>query len=102
MHKNLGRSKSRAFNQNIEPNLVEIPIVIEGEEDGSFDPNDKIIFFGHGSSGYDISNDNLIGNKIYTLIKIHVGFSYQMIMVGEEKELQIQFNQMKEHLLITE
>ena len=39
--------------------LVEIPIIIEGEEDGSFDSNDKIIFFGHGSSGYDISNDNL-------------------------------------------
>ena len=59
MHKNLGRSKSRAFHQSIEPNLIEIPIVIEGEEDGSFDPSDKIIFFGHGSSGYDISNDNL-------------------------------------------
>ena len=59
MHKNLGRSKSRAFNQTIEHNLVEIPIIIKGEEDGSFDPNDKIIFFGHGSSGYDISNDNL-------------------------------------------
>ena len=29
---------------NIEPNLVEIPIIIEGEEDGSFDSNDKIIF----------------------------------------------------------
>ena len=27
--------------KNIEPNLVEIPIIIEGEEDGSFDPNDK-------------------------------------------------------------
>ena len=36
------------------------------------------------------------------MIKTHVGFSYQMIIVGEEKELQIQFNQMKEHLLITE
>ena len=44
MHKNLGRSKSRAFNQTIEHNLVEIPIIIKGEEDGSFDPNDKIIF----------------------------------------------------------
>ena len=55
MHKNLGRSKSRAFNQNIEPNLIEVPILVEGEEDGSFDPNDRIIFFGNGSSGYDIS-----------------------------------------------
>ena len=44
MHKNLGRSKSRAFHQSIEPNLIEIPIIIEGEEDGSFDSNDKIIF----------------------------------------------------------
>ena len=36
------------------------------------------------------------------MIKTHVGFSYQMIIVGEEKELSIQFNQMKEHLLIME
>ncbi len=59
MHKNLGRSKSRAFNQNIEPNLIEVPILVEGEEDGLFDPDDRIIFFGNGSSGYDIFEGNL-------------------------------------------
>ena len=49
MNDNLGRSKSHSLNQTIEPNLVEIPIVVQGEEDGSFDPGDKIIFLVMGA-----------------------------------------------------
>ena len=50
---NLGRSITQEFNQDISDNLVEIPLFIDGEEDGSFDYNDKVIFYGRGPSGFD-------------------------------------------------
>lgn len=68
-HKNSGRSKDHSFNQPIEDNLVEIKIKVDGEEDGIFDPDDKIIFYGRGSSGFDINgldykwNQNLYFNS---------------------------------------
>tara|TARA_B100001250_G_scaffold393375_1_gene396106 strand:+ start:1351 stop:5055 length:3705 start_codon:yes stop_codon:yes gene_type:complete len=55
-NKNLGRSKSPSFNQTIEDNLIELKIKVNGEEDGIFDPNDKIIFYGRGSSGFDLKD----------------------------------------------
>ena len=56
MHNSMGRSKNHTFNQPINDNLIEINIEIEGEDDGSFDENDKIIFYGRSSSGFDIEN----------------------------------------------
>ena len=56
MHSNLGRFKKQGFDQSIEENLIEIRIKIEGENDGSFDLNDKITFYGRGSSGFDLKN----------------------------------------------
>ena len=56
----LGRSRTQDINQEIPENLVEIAIDVEGEDDGSFDLNDKIIFYGRGPSGFDI-----IDNEIY-------------------------------------
>ena len=36
------------FNQTILDNLLEIPLYIEGENDGVFNLEDKIIFYGRG------------------------------------------------------
>ena len=52
-----GRARRYETNTPIPENLVEIPIIIYGEDDGVFDSNDKIIFYGQGPSGFDY-NDN--------------------------------------------
>ncbi|MBT4928049.1 hypothetical protein HON17_07500, partial [bacterium] len=53
-----GRAKSQETNIPIQENLIELPILFIGEQDGTFDPNDKIIFYAQGPSGFDI-NQNL-------------------------------------------
>ena len=49
-----GRAKSQETNLPIQENLIELPILLIGEEDGVFDPSDKIIFYAQGPSGFDI------------------------------------------------
>ena len=49
-----GRAKSQETNVPIQENLIELPILFIGEEDGVFDSNDKIIFYAQGPSGFDI------------------------------------------------
>ena len=60
---NLGRAKSQASNMEIEDNLVEISLDILGEDDGSFDSGDKIIFYGHGPSGFDNNGSSVSFNQ---------------------------------------
>ena len=59
MSQEFGRARTQATNQDMAENLVEIGILIEGEEDGSFDSGDRIIFYGRGPSGFDIEGDDL-------------------------------------------
>jgi len=59
MSEEYGRSRTQFTNQDIPENLVEISIKVEGEEDGSFDPDDKIIFYGRGPSGFNISGSEI-------------------------------------------
>ena len=55
----LGRSREYETNISIPENLVEIPIIIDGEEDGVFDSSDKIIFYGQGPSGFDYDDNEV-------------------------------------------
>ncbi len=48
-----GRARKYETNIPIPENLVEIPIIIDDEDDGIFDSNDNIIFYGQGPSGFD-------------------------------------------------
>ena len=57
MSHELGRPRTHSFNQTLIDNHYEIPIIVTGEDDGSFDDGDKIIFYGRGSSGFDIENN---------------------------------------------
>ena len=59
----LGRSKTQATNQPIQDNLVEIGISITGENDGSFDSEDEILFYGNGPSGYNVSGGSVVFNQ---------------------------------------
>ena len=59
MSNDLGRSRTQDLNQSLKNNLTEIPIIIEGEEDGIFDQEDKIIFYGRGPSGFDNKNNDI-------------------------------------------
>ncbi len=59
MTNELGRARTQAFNQPMTENLIEVSILVTGEEDGVFDGTDEIIFYGHGSSGFGTSNDDL-------------------------------------------
>ena len=63
MSSDLGRAKSQEYNIPIMDNLKESAIYVIGEEDGSFDPNDKIIFYGRGPSGFDILENSLTWNQ---------------------------------------
>ena len=59
----LGRSRTQNFNQTILDNFLEIPLYIDGEDDGIFNSEDKIIFYGRGSSGFDFNQSNLTWNQ---------------------------------------
>ena len=59
----MGRSRTQNFNQTILDNLLEIPIYINGEDDGVFNSDDKIIFYGRGPSGFDSNQNGLIWNQ---------------------------------------
>ncbi len=59
MAQEFGRSRTQSINQDMAENLVEIGIWVDGENDGSFDPEDQIIFYGRGPSGFDNVNGNL-------------------------------------------
>ena len=59
----LGRSRTQNFDQPIFDNLLEIPIFIDGEEDGVFNLEDEIIFYGRGPSGFDLNQSNLVWNQ---------------------------------------
>ena len=60
MSQELGRPRSQLTNQIMAENLVEIRIRVDGENDGSFDEGDKIIFYGQGPSGFGLSGEELI------------------------------------------
>ena len=59
----LGRSKSQETNLEMSANLMEVPIIFEGESDGFFNENDRIIFYGRGHSGFDVNGDNVNWNQ---------------------------------------
>ena len=63
MTNELGRSRTQEFNQPMAENLIEISIMLTGEEDESFDSNDKIIFYGRGPSGFDVSDDEILWHQ---------------------------------------
>ena len=63
MSPDLGRSKSQNTNIPISDNMIEIPIIFEGESDGVFNNTDNIIFYGRGHSGFDINNDIVEWNQ---------------------------------------
>ena len=60
---NLGRAKNQETNLPIIENMIEIPIIIENDSDEEFDMNSKIIFYGRGHSGFDISGDAIKWNQ---------------------------------------
>mgnify|MGYP001166327646 CR=1 FL=1 len=59
MAQEFGRSRTQSINQDMAENLIEIGIWVDGESDGSFDPEDQIIFYGRGPSGFDNIDGNL-------------------------------------------
>ena len=63
MSAELGRYRSQSVNLPIADNLVEIGIDIEGESDGSFDIEDRIIFYGRGPSGYELKISDVNWNQ---------------------------------------
>ena len=60
MSNELGRPRSYELNQDIPDNFKEVSIFFSGEDDGVFDDNDKIIFYGRGPSGFGLENNELI------------------------------------------
>ena len=59
MGNQLGRPILNSFNQPILDNLIEVSILIKGEDDGAFNVDDKIIFYGRGPSGFDLQGENI-------------------------------------------
>ena len=57
MSSDLGRAMTQDTDIPVSDNLIEVPIAFEGESDGIFDDEDKIIFYGRGHSGFDIAGD---------------------------------------------
>ena len=64
MSSELGRPRTNDMNQEIPPNFKEVNILFIGEDDGIFNNNDKIIFYGRGPSGFNAINNELIWNQL--------------------------------------
>ena len=79
----LGRSITQEFNQDISDNLIEIPIFIDGEEDGYFDYNDKVIFYARGPSGFDYNLNTLEWNQ-----NLYFSKNSYMIFVPIDNEIR--------------
>ena len=72
MSSEFGRNRSQNTNLEIPQNLVEIAIHISGENDGSFDEEDFILFFGRGPSGFSNVNQELVWSQnLYFTTKRH-------------------------------
>ena len=63
MSPDLGRPKSQETNLSMSENLIEIPMIFEGNTDDSFNENDRIIFYGRGHSGFDVNDNNVDWNQ---------------------------------------
>ena len=59
MGNQLGRPISDLYNQPILDNLIEVSVLITGEDDGVFNSDDKIIFYGRGPSGFDLTSEGI-------------------------------------------
>ena len=51
IYNNGGRELPALLSEPRPESLVEIPVMVTGSEDGTFDPQDQVVFFGRGSSG---------------------------------------------------
>ncbi len=60
IYNNGGKTLSETVENNRNDDLVENAITVVGEEDGKFDDNDYIIFYGRGSSFWDVDTDGTI------------------------------------------
>ena len=60
---NLGRSKSQETNLPMADNMIEIPLIIEGQSDETFNNDSRIIFYGRGHSGFDINGEVVKWNQ---------------------------------------
>jgi hypothetical protein len=71
-----GMLPERIADQNAD-DLIELPIIIKGEEDGSFDSNDRIIFYMEGPDKWLAANNtftyekNIYDVKNYAYLKIN-------------------------------
>ena len=78
-----GRARKYETNIPIPENLVEIPIIIHGEDDGAFDSNDKIIFYGQGPSGFDFD-----GNEVEWSQNLYFNSSKYWILIPSDNSLR--------------
>ena len=79
----LGRARTQEFNQTLIDNFLEIPLFIEGEEDGMFNSEDKIIFYGRGSSGFDFDQNNIIWNQ-----NLYFNKNYCWLLIPDNNEIR--------------
>ena len=97
----LGRSKPNFPNTEILDNLLEVPIIFDGVLEDSFESNENLIFYGQGTSGFDINegivqwNQNLYfnSNKCWILLPDDNSLRGKRISEAEiPLEIQIPFD----------
>ncbi|NNL83208.1 MAG: type IX secretion system sortase PorU, partial [Winogradskyella sp.] len=92
---NGGRMMPQANSSNYPLDPVENAITVVGEEDGSFDANDYILFYGEGPTTYNAesnTNINLFTDKTYYYVNISSGNGKRiqpMPTIEQEADLQI-------------
>ena len=78
-----GRARQYETNIPIQENLIEIPMIIYGEDDEVFNPNDKIIFYGQGPSGFDYD-----GNEVEWSQNLYFNSSKYWILIPSDNSLR--------------
>ena len=78
----LGRSKSQETNLPIADNMIEIPVMIEGQSDNTFSNDSRIIFYGRGHSGFDIN-----GNEVKWNQNLYFNSNTYWIFLNEDNSL---------------
>jgi hypothetical protein len=110
IYTNQGGSLPELIAESYKDDLIEMPIIIKGEEDGKFDANDEIVFYAPGVDNwistanqptYDFSK-NIYSNSHYVFLKISSGNGKRIVPESLTNTATLTLNQNKVSEVYTE
>lgn len=73
-------------NSDPRPDLLQIPVIVNGENDGSFDNNDTVLFYGSSTHQVSRSESGSYSHKFHR----YSDFNYVFLTIGSEPGIRLQ------------